>query len=209
MQHTRVVVVDEHPAMRQGLVSLLRTMPDIEVVTGVASPEAAIAAVATLSPAVVVLDVLMQPPGTGLALVRRFARSPVGAKVLAVAAEEHPDLAQTAARAGAATFLPKSVDLETLIATVRSLAGGGVTSVVQPDSCAPATQPNPTAAEDVGSARARLLRHLAAGLSNRAIAHHEGVSERTIKRRITQLYLRLGASHRAGAVATAMQLGLI
>jgi DNA-binding NarL/FixJ family response regulator len=189
---------------------LLQAEPDIEQVCAVATGDAAIAAVAACAPAVVVLDLLMQPFGTGTALLHQLGRPPGGPKVLALAAQDERWLAQAALAAGAAAFLPQSASLETLLATIRRLAGLEEASASAVEARRPhAAQSGTGAAERLSGARVRLLQYLAAGSSNRTIAHLEGVSERTVKRRISDVYLRLGASHRAGAVATAMQLGLI
>lgn len=210
MNRVRVIVIDEHPAVRQGLVRLLESTPDIEVIATVASPEGAVDAATTSNPAVVVLDLLLQPLGVGTALMRRIVRPPVAAKVLALAGQEEQRLAQVAAEAGAAAFLSKSASLDTLVATIRSLGGAEEPPIARRAVDQPSTaQVRIGMAQELGAPRVRLLRHLAAGFSNRTIAQFEGVSERTVKRRISDLYLKLGTSHRAGAVAVAMQHGLI
>ncbi|MGE0543315.1 MAG: response regulator [Dehalococcoidia bacterium] len=205
-----MVLVDEHPAVLHGLIRLLRGAPDIDVTDTACTASTAIEAVRMASPDAVVVDLSMQPEGTGLALVRRFSHPPMSARVLAFGDASDPAMQRAAAQAGAVGLLAKSSDLEPIVDAVRR--AGSSEAVVF--FCDPILQPGESAgdaarAECLGIARVRLLRHVSAGLSNRRIASLEGVSERTVKRRISALYERLGASHRAGAVAVAMQRGLI
>jgi DNA-binding NarL/FixJ family response regulator len=210
MNSIRVVLVDEHPAVLSGLTRLLRDAPGIEVSAAACSAAAAIDAVRSVSADVIVVDLSMQPAGTGLALVRRFSHPPMNIHVLALGDASDSITRRAAAQAGAAGLLTKSADLDTIIATIRR-AGSDEPGFILCDRPSTSTRESSeaTRAEGLRDARARLLRQVSAGLSNRRIATLEGVSERTVKRRISALYERLGASHRAGAVAAAMQRGLI
>jgi DNA-binding NarL/FixJ family response regulator len=210
MNSIRVVLVDEHPAVLHGLTRLLQDAPDLEVTASAGSAVAAIEAVRSAPPDVIVIDLSMQPAGTGLALVRRFCHAPVRVRVLAFGDAADPGTRQAAAQAGAAGLLARSADLDTIVAAIRRVGSDDSRFFLFDAGSTPtAARCDAAHVEGLSAARARLLRHVSAGLSNRRIATLEGVSERTVKRRISALYERLGASHRAGAVAAAMQRGLI
>lgn len=210
MNSIRVVLVDEHPAILHGLTRLLQDVPDLDVIASACSAAAAIEVVRRDPPDVLVIDLSVQPAGTGLALVRRFSHPPTGIRVLAFGDTGDPATHEAAAHAGAAGLLARSADLETIIDAIRR-AGRDTAGffLCDGDAAAGAYAGEAAHLDGLSAARARLLRQVSAGLSNRRIASLEGVSERTVKRRISALYERLGASHRAGAVAAAMQQGLI
>jgi two-component system invasion response regulator UvrY len=210
MSSIRVVLVDEHPAVLHGLTRLLQDAPGMEVSASACSAAAAIDVLRSAPADVIVVDLSIQPAGTGMALVKRFSHPPMNIRVLALGDASDPSIRQTALQAGAAGLLTKSSDLDTIVAAIRRAGSGerGFILCDRPSAPGPLSS-DVTLTDGLNAARARLLRQVSAGLSNRRIATLEGVSERTVKRRISALYERLGASHRAGAVAAAMQRGLI
>jgi two-component system nitrate/nitrite response regulator NarL len=210
MNSIRVVLVDEHPAILHGLTRLLRDTSDLEVTATTCSAAEAIEAVRSDPPDVIVVGLSMQPAGTGLALVRRFSHAPMNIRVLAFGDTDDPDVRRKAAYSGAVGLLSRSAGLDVIVAAIRRSSRAGSDFVLFDEGSVSADRSSDAMhIEGPGAARVRMLNYVSAGLSNRRIAMLEGVSERTVKRRMSALYERLGATHRAGAVAAAMQRGLI
>src|SRR5262245_49633585 len=119
MNSIRVVLVDEHPAILHGLTRLLQQTPDLEVTAAACSAAEAIETTRSAPPDVIVVDLSMQPTGTGLGLVRRFSHAPMNARVLAFGDAADPGIRQAAAHAGAAGLLSPSADLDTILTAIR------------------------------------------------------------------------------------------
>ena len=120
----RVLVVDDHPIVRQGLRSYLSTREGIEVVGDAGDGESAVALVAELRPDVVLLDLVMPGMG-GLAAIRAVSALGLGTRILVLTSFSSEDQVLPAIQAGAAGYLLKDIDPEELCAAVRTVARGG------------------------------------------------------------------------------------
>ena len=211
----RVAVADDHPVIRDGLVAMLETQPDLVVVGQAATGDAALDLLATMRPDVLLLDLEM-PGLDGVGVLRRLREAPAAparTRAIVFTVFDTDDRIIAAVEAGAAGYLLKGAPREELFAAIRTFAAGGslltpvaVSAVlrrVRGESSGAAPAPALTARERA------VLTHVAGGLANKQIAAALGISERTVKFHVASLFAKLDAGNRAEAVAHAAQLGII
>jgi DNA-binding NarL/FixJ family response regulator len=213
----RVLVADDHGAIRVGLRLMLEAAPDISVVGEAADGATAVRQAAALRPDVVLMDVRM-PGVDGIAATEQIVRAGHGA-VLVLTTFDLDDYVFGALRAGASGFLLKTVDPAGLIDSVRRLAAGE--SVVAPEVTRRILDEfvrldRARAAPTAPSARLAaltpreldILRLVAEGLSNRQIAGRLTISVATAKTHVSRLLGKLGCSSRVQAAILAKEEGL-
>lgn len=211
MDTIRVMVVDDHPLVRQGVRSLLSNYADFEVVGEADSGASALERVGDLAPDVILLDIRM-PGETGVEVLRRLRHAAPEAKVLMLTSFDDDEYVTGALRAEAHGYVLKSVSDETLAHAVRTVYRGE--RVLSPqvmdrvirhyvDEPPEVTLAGPTADER------RILRLLADGASNADIAADLYLSETTVKRKLQEIFEKLGVHSRAQAAAEAVRRGLI
>jgi DNA-binding NarL/FixJ family response regulator len=211
----RVAVADDHPVVRDGLVAMLRSEPEFEVVGEAASGADAVRLVERLAPDVLLLDLEM-PGLDGVGVLRRLRalESPTRAIVFTVFDTDERII--SAVEAGASGYLLKGVPRAEIFAAIRVVHGGG--SLLQPvvatkvlRHVASRSAPNgatESSAIALTPRESTVLQHLASGRSNKQIAAALGVSERTVKFHVSTLFTKLGATNRTEAVTRAIQAGL-
>ncbi|MBD5787898.1 response regulator transcription factor [Cellulosimicrobium terreum] len=214
----RVLLVDDQTLVRQGIRSLLEIAPDIEVVAEAEDGMAALAAVRTHAPDVVLLDLRM-PRHDGIWALEAMRESGTDIPVLVLTTFDDDELVLRALRAGARGYLLKDVTLEQLTGAVRTLAGGG--TLVQPSitdrllravrsgAVDPEDDDDGVRVQDLTERELEVLRLVAAGYSNREIAHGMFLAEGTVKNHVSTVLLKLGARDRTRAVLRALHLGLL
>jgi DNA-binding NarL/FixJ family response regulator len=208
----RVAVVDDHPVVREGLVLILQTQPDFEIVGEGESGPDALDLVDRLNPDVLMLD--LELPGLdGVAVLRRLRERGASTRVIAFTVFDTDDRIIGAVEAGAAGYLLKGAPSAELFDAIRIVHAGG--SLLQPLVASTvmrhvAQQGRPTTAQGVSlTERERdVIQRLARGMSNKEIAAALGVSERTVKFHVASLFTKLGASNRTEAVTRAVHAGL-
>jgi DNA-binding NarL/FixJ family response regulator len=204
----RIVLIDDHPIVRQGLTASLDDEPDFAVIGAAGSAEAALDLVAAQRPEVVLLD--LELPGIGgVEAIPRLAEASPGSAILVFTAYQTDERVLGAIRAGARGYLLKGATTAEIVAAIRTVAAGG--SALEPQVAArllaAVRSPHPT-----GQLTARerdVLRLVADGRPGKQIARALGISERTVKFHTTSLLRKLGADNRAQAVALAAQRGLL
>jgi DNA-binding NarL/FixJ family response regulator len=144
----------------------------------------------------------------GMTALRELGRRHPALPVIVLTAADNPDLARSAFAAGALGYVPKSATSETVLTALHLVLRGEafVPSLVL--RTAPPEAPR-TAAAALTDRQTEVLRHLGEGLSNKAIAHRMGVSEKTIKAHVTGVLRAMAAGDRLGAVQSARAAGLI
>lgn len=204
----RIVVVDDHPVVRDGVRSMLSGVADFEVVAEAASGPEAVDRVLATEPDVVVMDLRM-PGGGGVEAVRALQERGSRAAVLVLTTFDTDSDTVAAIEAGATGYLLKDAPAETLFDAVRATAAGE--TVLSPAVAARlASHVRRPARSGVLSAREReVLARVARGRSNRAIAEDLFVSEATVKTHLVHVYEKLGVTDRAAAVATAYERGIL
>ncbi len=215
---TRVVLVDDQALVRGGLRALLEAEPDLEVVGEAADGEAAVEAVKTRKPDVVLMDIRM-PGVDGLEATRRIAADPAlqHVKVLVLTTFEIDEYVFEALRAGASGFLLKDEEPTELLRAVRVVAGGE--SLLSPsvtrrvvETFATGPQPNAPARarlEELTDREREIVALVGTGLSNQEIAEHLVISPATARTHVSRAMLKLNARDRAQLVVFAYETGLV
>ncbi|MEV5327019.1 response regulator transcription factor [Nonomuraea sp. N2-4H] len=201
----RLIVVDDHPIVRDGLCGMFAGEPGIEVV-GVAGDGAqAVALAEELRPDVILMDLRM--PGTdGVTAIKRLAERGSTARVLVLTTYDTDRDVLPAIEAGATGYLLKDAMPDELVRAVRAAARGE--SVLSP-SVATRLLGRVRAPSDPLSARElEVLGLIARGCTNREAAARLFISEATVKSHLLHIYAKLGVNDRAAAVAAAFERGL-
>jgi DNA-binding NarL/FixJ family response regulator len=200
----RVVVVDDHALVREGLLRLLEGEPDIEVVGEAASGEAAIAMLDAGRPDIVLMDVRM--PGMNGVEATRVIRSTCPA-VRVVILTAYAEYAAEAVEAGAWGYLLKTACGEQLLATLRSVFYGAKVfhEPVAAGLSLETARPRPERASVLSPRELEVLCLLVRGLTNRAIARGLGIGPRTADQHVHSIFVKTGARSRAEAVRYALE----
>jgi DNA-binding NarL/FixJ family response regulator len=202
----RVLVVDDHPIVRSGIVALLQTAEDVDVVGEAATGEEAVELALGLEPEVVLMDLRMPGIDGDEATARILAASPE-ARVLILTTYESDDSILTAIEAGASGYLLKAAPPDEILAGVRAVARGEF--ALAPRIATLLVQRLKTPAPTLSPRETEVLRLVAAGNSNPSIAAMLFVSEATVKTHLLHVFEKLGVSDRTRAVTRAMELGLL
>lgn len=204
-----IVVVDDHPVVREGLVGLLEDEPDFGVVGSAGSAEDAITITGQLRPAVIVLD-LELPGMDGVAAIPHLLAASPESGILVFSAYDTDERVFGAIRAGAKGYLLKGATSAEIARAVQAMSEGE--SYLEPRIAAKlvaeVSAPHRFAGLLTDRQRA-VLRLIAAGLSNKQISRSLAISERTVKFHVTSILGKLQVENRAQAVATAVQRGLL
>jgi len=214
----RVVLVDDHALMRQGISTILSAQPDLEVVGEAGSGEEALELVPRVRPDVVCMDVEMPGIG-GLEATRRLVADPsVTAGILVLTTFEREDYLLAALEAGASGFVLKNARPEILVDGIRAVAAGeallspAVTRAVIERAVRgsrPAAGAAPVVPEQLTEREVEVLRLLARGLSNDEIAEELTVGRATVKTHVSNVLMKLQLRDRVQAVAFAYRSGLV
>lgn len=206
-----ILIVDDHPVVRDGLSAILATQPDFEVVGEAASGTEAIRQADTLRPDIIFLDLEM-PGMDGVEALQNIRASQPDIRAIALTAFDTDERIMGAVRAGVQGYLLKGAPREELFNAVRVVFGGGslLEPIVASRLLRRVSQNEITPpAEALTPREAEVLRLLAQGMPNKEIADRLVVSERTAKFHVSSILTKLGASNRTEAVAIAAQQGLI
>lgn len=203
----RLVVADDHPVVRDGIVGMLSSDPEIEVVGEASNGDEAIALVRAFSPDVVLMDLRM--PGTdGVAAIRELTRLGTTSRVVVLTTYDSDADVLPAIEAGATGYLLKDSTREQLLRAVQAAAGGraelspSIVSRLVDRVRAPETSLlTPRELEVLGL--------VADGATNRQAAAQLHLSEATVKTHLLNSYAKLGVGDRAAAVAEGFRRGLL
>lgn len=209
----RIVVVDDHPVVREGLVAMLQTQADLEVVAEAGTGVEALQVIEQLTPDVVLLD--LELPGIdGVGVLRRLRERATASRVIVFTVFDTDDRIISAVEAGAAGYLLKGAPRSELFAAIRVVHAGG--SLLQPLVASTVlrhvARREQSASSDAVSLTPReqsVIDLLARGKSNKEIAATLGVTERTVKFHVSAIFAKLGVSNRTEAVTRAVQNGLV
>jgi len=204
-------VADDHPVVRDGLVSMLGTQPDFEVVGAAATGLEAVEYARELSPDVILLDLEM-PGLDGAGAIRRLRESQPGTRAIVFTAFDTDERILDAVRAGAQGYLLKGAPREEIFNAVRVVHTGG--SLLQPIVASKLLRHvrqgvGPGRSPDLTGRELDVVRLLSRGLQNKEIAARLGIIERTAKFHVGCIMRKLGAGNRTEIVAMAAQQGLV
>jgi DNA-binding NarL/FixJ family response regulator len=213
MGKIRILIADDHPVVRQGLRTFLSQCSDFEVVGDAADGLATLNEVAALRPDVVLLDVRM-PGISGIEVARRLRQTYPDINIILFTTYDDEEYFLGALRVGADAYLLKSSSHDTLAATIRSVRAGE--RFLSP----PLMDKILARYQELARARAQqecclmeeemqVLQAMAAGHSNKDIADQLYWSEITVKRKVQDIFEKLGVANRVQAVAEAIRRGLV
>ena len=192
----RVVIVDDHDLVRDGLRLLLSREPDLEIVGEAAGVGEAVRRVAYEEPDVVTMDIDL-PDGSGIDACAQITSLLPDTKVIVITAIAEPQAVTDAREAGAKGFVLKRGRDFKLVEAIRAVAAGGTAFGEAPAAADP---PDPLLGR-LTPRELRILELVADGKTNREIADELFLAEKTVKNYVSHLLAKTGFGHRAGAAA--------
>jgi DNA-binding NarL/FixJ family response regulator len=203
----RVLIVDDHPVVRDGLTAVLATQPDLHLVGTAATGSAALREVAAQSPDVVLMDLQLPDMGGIAATVAVRDRYP-HVRVLVLTSYDTDADILAAVEAGAVGYLLKDADRDELCTAIRAVAQGN--SALSPAVAAKVLkQMRGDRGFGLSGREIDVLSAAARGRSNKQIATALHISEATVKTHLLHIYAKLGVDDRTAAVTTALEHGII
>ena len=199
----RIMTVDDHPLLRQGIAALIKTQPDMEMVAEACDGEEAIARFRLHRPDVTLMD-LQMPNVNGTEAISRIRSEFPDAKILVLSTYAGDVQVLRAIKAGARGYLLKGNVRTELLEAIRTVHAGR--KRIPPDIAAELAD---HAADDQLSPREIDVLRLIAGNANKQIADKLCIGETTVKNHISNILSKLGANDRAHAVTIALQRGII
>jgi DNA-binding NarL/FixJ family response regulator len=201
----RVLIVDDHPVVRQGLVALLSVQDDIAVAGEAGDGLAAISLAGSVSPDVVLLD-LKLPGMDGVAVLPELAGK---CRVLVLTSATDPQWAARALQEGASGVVYKDIDPDALVRAIRAVHDGNVLLAAGAAASLRVGSSGRAGWLDALTPREReVLAHITAGRSNREIARALEVSEKTVKAHVSSVLAKLGVQDRTQAAVLATRHGI-
>jgi DNA-binding NarL/FixJ family response regulator len=205
----RVLIVDDHPVVHDGVTAVLHGSPDIRVVASAETVDEALRAVDRARPDVVLLDIRL-PGADGLSAIGALLARSAAARIIVFSAYDFDEYVFGAIRAGARGYLLKGAagaELATAIRTVH--AGQSYLSSSLSAKLVDQVKGTPRGSRLLTKREQGVLRLMAAGLSNKQIAESLAIGERTVKFHVTTILNKLGADNRTQAVALAGRRGIL
>ena len=200
----RVLVVEDHVIVRQGIVALLQMQGGFEIVGEAGDGEVAVALIRKQRPDVVLLD-LRLPKLDGLQVIRDVGPERQGTRFLVLTTYDGEDDISRALHAGASGYLLKGVGRSTLVEAIRLVhAGRRYIPLEIADRVLPRA-----ATDELTLREVEVLRRIAEGLTNKEIGEQLDISESTVKGHVNNLLSKLGATDRTKALVLALKRGLV
>lgn len=203
-----VLVVDDHPIVRQGMVSLLAAEPWVGAVREAAGVAEARRSLTTAPPDLAVVDLTL-PDGDGIELIRELPRTAPGCHALVLTMTNEAPAVRAVLSAGARGYVLKDSAPELIVAALRTVAAGGRVLGPRVDDGAAARPPAAAPPFDrLNPRELRLVRLIAAGHGNRQIADRLTLSEKTVRNQIALITAKLGVPDRLQLALLAHRAGL-
>lgn len=211
---TRVVIVDDHELLRTGTRRILEDAGGFAVVGEAGDGPAALALVDELDPDLALVDIRL-PSTNGIELARQIVDSHPATTVVVLSAYDDEDYVRAALAVGASAYLLKTTPGDDLVDAIRMALGGAVvldpaiTGERGPDGEQTAGGAGPIAPGGLTTRERQVVRLVARGLANKAIAHQLGISPRTVEVHLNHAFEKLGASSRTELVTVALATGAL
>jgi two-component system, NarL family, response regulator LiaR len=204
----RVMIVDDHAVVRSGLQTFLSVIPDLVLVGEAEGGEEAVVRCGLLKPDVILMD-LMMPGMNGVTATQLIREKYQGVQIIALTSFQEDTLVQEALRAGAISYLMKTVTARELAAAIRSARDGKMT--LSPEAAEALVRAN-TQSREITALTEReqeVLKLMVDGMDNAEIAASLVVSLSTVKYHISNILAKLGVDNRVAAVTTAIHKNLV
>jgi DNA-binding NarL/FixJ family response regulator len=200
----RVMVADDHHVVRQGLVALLKTVPDLQVITEAADGQEAVERYDQNRPDVALMDLRMPKLG-GVEAITEIRRKHPAARIIVLTTFDGDEDIYRAIQAGAKGYLLKGMSADELIDAIRAVHAGRsrIPSIVAEKLADRMSGPGLTSRE------LEVLKAIVAGRSNKEIGTELSISEATVKSHINNLLSKLGVEDRTQAATMALQRGIV
>lgn len=208
----RVLVVEDHRLVREGLVNLLRICPEIEVLSEACNGEEAVAKARSLQPDIILMDISM-PGMNGITATKAIKKDNPDIGVIMLTMLDQETYVYEAVKAGATGYLLKNAGFDELVKAIKEVSKGGAT--LHPEAQAQLLKEYVFLARSnrdtygLSNREIEVLHLLADGMSNKEIALQLYISDQTVKTHIAHIFNKLGVSDRTEAVAAALRTGLV
>ena len=199
-----VLVVDDHPVVRDGLRAIVSSEPDMEIVADVGTGAAGVESYLALRPSIVLMDLLL-PDISGTEAIGQICQRAPAAQIIVLTTVGGDIEIYRALEAGARGYLLKDMVRKDLIHAIRAVAAGRRYIPAQVGSLIAENLPRP----DITAREVEVLQLIASGLRNKEIAYELGVSEATANAHVKRILEKLNASDRTHAVTVALRRGII
>ena len=203
----RVVVADDHAVVRAGLVQLLATFADVELVGAAGDGEEVVALCAERQPDVVLMDLEM-PVLDGIEATRRIRSAQPGVAVVVLTSFSDRERILRALDAGAAGYLLKDAEPAELRRAIEAAARGEAPLDPKAARALLSARAGPTAVQSLSKREREVLAMVAEGLPNKLIARELAISEKTVKAHLTKVYREIGVTDRTQAALWAQRNGV-
>jgi two-component system NarL family response regulator len=200
----RIMVIDDQAVVRQGFVSLIKTVPDMEIVGEGSNGQEAVALFRQLRPDITLMDLRM-PELSGAEAIKQIRVEFPAARIIVLTTFDGDEDIYRAVQAGAQGYLLKDMFFEELEAAIRKVHAG---ARLIPGSVAERLAARMSSSELTGR-ELEVLRHIVDGKSNKEIGNTLNISEATVKSHINNILSKLGVSDRTQAATTALQRGIV
>jgi len=204
----RILLVDDHAVVRQGLKMFLGLDPDLEVIGEAENGEEAIRLTRELNPDVVLMDLLM-PVMDGITAIAHIRRDFPDTEVIALTSVLEDEAVMKAMRAGAIGYLLKDTQAEELRRAIKAAAAGQVQLSPQAAARLMREVRAPDSPEKLTERETDVLRLLALGRANKEIALELNIGEKTVKTHVSSILRKLGVPSRTQAALHAVRIGLV
>lgn len=203
-----VIIIDDHPLYRKGLIQLLRTVPGFRLAAECADGHDGIERILQLRPDLLLLDLNMKDV-SGLEVLKFVRQADLDTRVIMITVSDAADDLVAALRAGADGYLLKDMEPEAMVDALRSAAAGRVVvsdtlTHLMAAALRQERRPDSAAAAGLTEQERRILGKIAAGLSNKLIARELGISEGTVKVHVKHLLRKLNFRSRVEAAVWAV-----
>lgn len=202
MRKTRVLVVDDHPMVRDGIVALVKAQPDMEIVGEATRGQEAVELFSEARPDVTLMD-LRLPDISGNEAIEQIRAKFPNARIIVLTTYRGDVQAIRAFKAGARAYLLKSSLRKDLLSTIRAVHDGR--KVIPPEVAE--AMASHISDDELSSRELQILRHVADGLSNKLIADRLALSPDTVKSHLANAMAKLNANDRTHAVTIAVKRG--
>jgi NarL family two-component system response regulator LiaR len=201
----RIMIVDDHDIVRSGLVNMINTFDDLELVGEASNGEQAIQMCASVEPDVILMDLVMSNM-SGVMAIQHIRTTFPDIHIVVLTNFKEDDLVHAALEAGAIGYLLKNVSIDDLARAIRNAYAGRGTLAPEATQVliSAATRP-PQIGHDLTEREREVLALLVEGLSNYEIAENLTISRSTVKNHMSNIFSKLNAANRAEAVAIALQ----
>ncbi|MBJ8232038.1 response regulator transcription factor [Staphylococcus pseudintermedius] len=206
----KIVLVDDHFIVRQGLEFLLSTQPQIEVVGSFGEGQALLDALATdqIEPELILVDLVM-PEMNGITLIQKLKEQHAGIKILVLTSYVDEEHVMSAMQAGADGYEMKDVDPEALMTSIETVLQGDKVIHKDAQQVMDTVITKPHMLNKLSKRETEVLKEMAKGKTNKEIAETLFVSEKTIKTHVSHIFSKLEVTDRTQAAIYAMENHLI